>query len=76
MVKDFSDRHHEAKWLPSKTTKIEIVYRLPSETTAYGTSRPTPCRRLDYRFDFLDRKIGNSDAPARSKELALVLREC
>jgi hypothetical protein len=26
MVKDFSDRHHEAKWLPSKTTKIEIVY--------------------------------------------------
>ncbi|EPZ91280.1 hypothetical protein BURCENBC7_AP4814 [Burkholderia cenocepacia BC7] len=26
MVKDFSDRHHETKWLPSKTTKIEIVY--------------------------------------------------
>jgi hypothetical protein len=26
MVKDFSDRHRKAKWLPSKTTKIEIVY--------------------------------------------------
>jgi len=26
MVKDFSDRHHEAKLFASKTTKIEIVY--------------------------------------------------
>ncbi|CAI8991763.1 hypothetical protein EMIT0158MI4_50224 [Burkholderia ambifaria] len=26
MVKDFSDRHHEAKLFASKTTKIENVY--------------------------------------------------
>ncbi|NTY40380.1 hypothetical protein FCJ57_29435 [Burkholderia diffusa] len=76
MVKDFSDRHHEAKWLPSKTTKIETVYRFLSETTVYGTSIRRLGRRLDYRLDYLDRKIGNSDAHARSKELALGLREC
>ncbi|MBA9830883.1 hypothetical protein D7S92_17875 [Burkholderia contaminans] len=58
MVKDFSDRHHKAKWLASKTTKIEIVYRFPSETTAYGTSLRAPCRRIDYRLDLLDRKTG------------------
>ncbi|OXI22192.1 hypothetical protein DF051_26895 [Burkholderia contaminans] len=76
MVKDFSDRHHKAKWLASKTTKIEIVYRLPSETTAYGTSLRPLCRRIDYRLDLLDRKSGNSDAHACSKELALGFREC
>ncbi|MBR8014794.1 hypothetical protein KDW43_21110, partial [Burkholderia vietnamiensis] len=26
MVKDFSDRHHEVKWFPSETTKIENLY--------------------------------------------------
>ncbi|MPV69988.1 hypothetical protein GD429_30180 [Burkholderia sp. BE17] len=58
MVKDFSDRHHEAKWLASKTTKIETVYRFSSETTTYGTSPRRLCRRIDYRLDELDRKPG------------------
>ncbi|RQR25834.1 hypothetical protein DIE23_31620 [Burkholderia sp. Bp9143] len=58
MVKDFSDRHREAKLFASKTTKIEIVYRLPSETRTYGTSSGQPGRKLDYRLDKLDRKPG------------------
>ncbi|RQS16971.1 hypothetical protein DIE06_19210 [Burkholderia sp. Bp8998] len=58
MVKDFSDRHHEAKLFASKTTKIETVYRLLSETTVYGTSFGQPGRKLDYRLDMFDRKSG------------------
>ncbi|AVR23222.1 hypothetical protein A8H40_28655 [Burkholderia multivorans] len=55
MVKDFSDRHREAKLFASKTTKIETVCRFGSPAATIGTRDCASGRTLDYRLDYFDR---------------------
>ncbi|PRG34905.1 hypothetical protein C6T52_18005 [Burkholderia multivorans] len=58
MVKDFSDRHREAKLFASKSTKIETVCRFAPPAALIGTPDCASGRTLDYRFDYFDRQPG------------------